>query len=92
MSSGIRMSGMVSGLDTEALVNAMVMTQNAKKEKLQKSQTNLEWKQDAYKAINTKVYGLYGKISNFRFFSAYNLKKTSIPMRRRPLLQPAPLR
>lgn len=78
MGSGIRLSGMVSGLDTEALVEAMVSTQVAKKEKLQKAQTKLQWKQDAYKSINTKVYGLYSKISNLRFSSAYNMKKTTV--------------
>lgn len=78
MGSGIRLSGMVSGLDTEALVEAMVATQVAKKEKLQKAQTKLQWKQDAYKSINTKVYGLYSKISNLRFSNAYNMKKTTV--------------
>lgn len=78
MGSGIRMSGMVSGIDTEAIVQAMVSTHVAKKEKYQKAQTKLEWKQDAYKAINTKVNSLYNKISNLRFSSAYNLKKTTV--------------
>ena len=32
----IRMSGMISGMDTEALVSAMVSTYVAKKEKYQK--------------------------------------------------------
>ena len=41
MGSGIRLSGMVSGLDTEALVEAMVATQVAKKEKLQKDESKL---------------------------------------------------
>ena len=53
-------------------------TQTAKKEKLQKAQTKLQWKQDAYKSINTKVYGLYSKIGNLRFSSAYNMKKTTV--------------
>ena len=78
MSSGIRMSGMVSGIDTEAIVQAMVSTHVAKKEKYQKAQTKLEWKQEAYKAINTKVNSLYNKISSLRFSSAYNLKKTTV--------------
>ena len=78
MSSGIRMSGMVSGIDTESIVQAMVATHVAKKEKIQKSQTKLQWKQDAYKAINTKVNSLYNKISNLRFSSAYNMKKTTV--------------
>jgi flagellar hook-associated protein 2 len=74
----IRMSGMISGLDTEALVSAMVSTYVSKKEKYQKAQTKLTWKQDAYKAINTKVYSLYSKISNLRFSSAYSMKKTTV--------------
>ena len=78
MSSGIRASGMVSGLDTETLVQAMVSTQVSKKEKLQKAQTKLQWKQDAFKSLNTKVYGLYSKVGNLRFSSAYNMKKTTV--------------
>ncbi len=73
-----RVSGMVSGLDTESLVTAMVATQTAKKEKLEKAQTKLSWKQDAYKAINTKVYGLYSSISSLRYSSAYTMKKTTV--------------
>lgn len=78
MSSGIRASGMVSGLDTDLLVQAMVSTQVSKKEKLQKAQTKLQWKQDAFKSLNTKVYGLYSKVGNLRFSSTYNMKKTTV--------------
>lgn len=78
MSSGIRASGMVSGLDTDSLVQAMVSTQVSKKEKLQKAQTKLQWKQDAFKSLNTKVYGLYSKVGNLRFSSSYNMKKTTV--------------
>ncbi len=46
------------------------------KGKYQKAQTKLEWTQDQWKALNTKVYSLYGDISNLRFSTAYNLKKT----------------
>lgn len=75
--STIRMSGMISGLDTEALVQAMVQDKVERKNKYQKAQTKLEWKQEAYKGINTKVYSLYNKIGNMRFTSAYALKKTT---------------
>jgi flagellar hook-associated protein 2 len=76
--STIRMSGMISGLDTESIVSAMVSTYVSKKEKYQKAQTKLTWKQEAYKSINTKVYSLYSKISNLRFSSAYSMKKTTV--------------
>ena len=37
----IRMSGMISGMDTEALVSAMVSTYVERKQKYQKAQTKL---------------------------------------------------
>ncbi len=69
---------MISGMDTEALVNALVKDKVERKNKYVKAKTKLEWKQDAYKAINTKVYSLYNKVSNLRFTSAYSLKKTTV--------------
>ena len=78
MGSGIRVSGMVSGLDTESIVSALVMNQVEKKNKISKAKTKLEWKEEAYKSINTKVYSLYNKVSNMRFSSAYNLRKTTV--------------
>lgn len=74
----IRLSGMTSGLDTDSIVKAMVSSYTTRKEKYQKAQTKLEWTQDAWKALNTKVYSLYSNISNLRFSTAYNLKKTSV--------------
>ncbi len=74
----IRMTGMVSGMDTEALVEAMVSTYVARKEKYQKKQQLIEWKQEAYSDINSKIYSLYTSISNLRFSTAYNLKTASI--------------
>ena len=78
MASPIRMSGMVSGMDTEALVSAMVMNYTERKNKYSKAQTKLQWKQEAYSSVNSKVYGLYNKVSAFRFSSAYNMKTTTV--------------
>ncbi len=78
MASPIRMSGMVSGMDTEALVSAMVMNYTEKKNKYSKAQTKLQWKQEAYSTVNSKVYSLYNKVSAFRFTSAYNMKTTKV--------------
>lgn len=74
----IRLSGMTSGLDTDSIVKAMVSSYTTRKEKYQKAQTKLEWTQDAWKSLNTKVYSMYSNISNLRFSTAYNLKKTSV--------------
>ena len=73
----IRITGMNSGLDTESIISELVKAKSAKKDSLVKAQTKLEWKQDAWKELNTKVYNFYSKtLSNMRFKSDY-LKKTT---------------
>lgn len=71
----IRMSGMVSGLDTEALVSAMVSAYSLKKTKSEKTVQSLKWKQEAWSGLNKKIKSLYSSVSNLRFSSAYTLKK-----------------
>ena len=74
----IRLSGINSGLDTDALVKELVSAYSLKTEKYQKQQTKLEWKKDAWQGLNAKIYSLYTNISNLRYDSAYNLKRTSV--------------
>ena len=74
----IRLSGLNSGLDTEAIVSALVTSYSEKKKKYEKSQQKLSWTQDAWKSVNTSVHDLYSKASSLRFSSAYTLKKTSV--------------
>lgn len=78
MASPTRVSGMVSGMDTESVVKAYVQSYIDKKDKIKQSQTKLTYKQDAWKALNTKVYSLYSKVGNLRFSNSYNLKKTTV--------------
>ena len=73
----IRITGMNSGLDTESIISELVKAKSAKKDDLVKAQTKLQWKQDAWKELNSKVYSLYSKtLSNMRLQSDY-LKKTT---------------
>ena len=74
----IRLSGLNSGLDTEALVSALVTSYSEKKKKYEKSQQKLSWTQDAWKSVNTSVHDLYTKASSLRFSSAYTMKKTNV--------------
>ena len=53
MASPTRVSGMVSGMDTESVVKAYVQNYVDKKNKIKQSQTKLTYKQDAWKALNT---------------------------------------
>lgn len=75
----IRLSGLSSGMDTESLVKALVSGYNVQKDNLVKARTKLEWKQDAWKTMNTSIYNFYkGRLSAARLSKTYNLKKASI--------------
>lgn len=75
----IRLSGLVSGMDTDAMVKELVSAYSTQKEDYVKDQTKLEWKMDAWKTLNTKIYSLYSNsLSNLRFQKNYNLKSVSI--------------
>lgn len=74
----IRVSGLVSGLDTDSIVQELVAAYSTKKDKHVKAQNKLEWKMDAWKELNKKVNSLYKKLGNMRFSSYYNKKTTSI--------------
>jgi len=75
----IRLSGMVSGLDTDAIVKELISAQSQKKEKYEKAETKLEWNMSAWKSLNTKVYSFYtSSLSQMRLSSSYNKKSSSI--------------
>lgn len=73
----MRVSGINSGLDTDAIVQELVSAYSQKTEKYTKEQTKLGWKQEIWKNLNTKVYSLYNSVGKMRFSSAYSLKKTT---------------
>lgn len=74
----IRITGLTSGLDTEAIISALVSSYNYKTNKYKKAQTKLSWKQDAWKTLNTKIYSLYTSVGNMKLSTAYNLKSTTV--------------
>ncbi|MBR5337903.1 MAG: flagellar filament capping protein FliD [Lachnospiraceae bacterium] len=75
----VRITGLNSGLDTDAIVQELVKSYSGQKEKIEKKQTKLEWKQDAWKELNTKIYSFYSsQLSNLRMTSAYNAKSANI--------------
>ncbi len=75
----IRVSGMVSGLDTDSIVQELVSAYSTKKDKYVKAQTKLEWKMDSWKSMNSKIYGFYtSSLSSMRLSGSYNLKTSTI--------------
>ncbi|TCL54016.1 flagellar hook-associated protein 2 [Kineothrix alysoides] len=75
----IRITGMNSGLDTESIITELMKVQQTKVDKVKKQQTKLQWKQDAWKTLNTKVHSFFtGTLNNMRTASDYSKKTTDI--------------
>lgn len=77
--AGMRLTGMMSGMDTESIIQQLVEAKKTKVDKTKKSQTKLSWKQDAWKELNTKLQNLQKKyLSNMRFATDYAKKTTKV--------------
>lgn len=75
----IRITGMNSGLDTDAMVRELVNAYEKQGEKYSKAKTKTEWKQEAWATLNTKIKNFFTKqANNMRWSSAYSKKKTTV--------------
>lgn len=75
----MRLSGLMSGMDTESIIQQLVEAKRTKVDTQKKAQTKLSWKQDIWKDLNTKLKNLQQKyIGNLRFTSSYAKKTTKV--------------
>lgn len=75
----MRVTGMMSGMDTESIIQQLVAAKQTKVDDLKKKQTKHEWKQEAWKDLNSKIYKLYtGTLSNLRYTSSFAKKTTTV--------------
>jgi len=79
MSDKIRMTGLISGLDTDSVIEALTSTKKKKVTTAKDDQKKLGWKQDILTGINTDIKALFQtNISNMRFSNAYNKMTTKV--------------
>lgn len=75
----IRMTGLTSGLDTESIVASLMSAQRTKQTKIENKKQKLEWKQEIWKGLNTKIYGFYkDSLSKMKYASNYATKKAAV--------------
>ena len=75
----IRISGMASGMDTDAMVQDLVKAYKTKGDKNVKNQKKAELKQDKWKDLNKKIKNFTSKyVSNMQYSSYYSSKKTTV--------------
>ncbi|HHX55133.1 MAG TPA: flagellar filament capping protein FliD, partial [Clostridiales bacterium] len=72
----MRITGMVSGLDTDSLVKELVSAQKMKNKKIEDKKVKLEWQQDIWKTLNSKLFGFFSDgVSKVRLEGNYQNKK-----------------
>ncbi len=75
----MRLSGLISGMDTETIITQLVSAKRLKVTKETGEQTKLSWKQDIWKDLNTQLQKLHtGFSAKLRFATAYQQKKTTV--------------
>ena len=67
----IRLSGIASGLDTDAMVQELVSAYSLKQESYEKQKTKLEWKQEVWKDLNKSIYSFYTTAGYILFCHAH---------------------
>ena len=78
MSSGMRLTGLISGMDTESMVNELVKASSTKLDKAKQDKQLLEWKKEAWQGLNTKLYDFYKtEVSSLRLASTFKLKSAT---------------
>lgn len=74
-----RLSGLISGMDTESLISQLMEARKTQVTKVKKTQMKQSVKQDAWKELNSKLKNLQSKyLSNMRFSSSYAKKVTKV--------------
>lgn len=71
----IRMTGLISGMDTESMVKELVAASSTKVDKVKQNKQKLEWKKEAWQGLNTKLYNFFkGELNTFKTNSTYKSK------------------
>lgn len=78
MASVTRISGMVSGLDTDTLVKKMMAAESIKLTKMKQNQEKYTWQSDGYRQWNTDLFAFRSNtLFNMKLSSTYNTLSTT---------------
>lgn len=75
----LRLTGLMSGIDTESIIQQLVEAKSTKVTTAKNSQTKLNWKQDIWKDLSNKLKNLQNKyVGNMRYSTDYGKKTTKV--------------
>lgn len=70
----MRIGGIASGMDIEAMVNKLMEAERMPLNRMYQQQTTLEWQRDAFREINSKLLELDNMMLNMKLSETYNPK------------------
>src|SRR5699024_8712857 len=73
----MRVGGIASGMDVEAMVNKLMEAERIPLQKLQQQQTTLEWKRDAFRDFNSSLLELDNIVRDMKYTSFYHSKSST---------------
>lgn len=72
--TGLRVGGLVSGLDVDELVKKLMQAERAPLDKLEQQKQTYEWTRDAYRNVNTKIQTFDTYIADNLILKSFNTK------------------
>lgn len=74
----MRMTGLISGMDTESMVKELVKASSTKVDKVKQKKQLLQWKKEAWQGLNSKLYDFYKtEVSSLRLASTFKTKSAT---------------
>lgn len=74
----MRLSGLVSNMDTDSIIKELMKAQGLKKTKVENKLTKLQWTKDVWKDTNSKIYKFYtGPLSKLKTQGSFETKKAT---------------
>lgn len=74
----MRISGLASGMDIDALVKQLMTAERVPLDKLNQQKQQTEWKREGYREVSTKLVSFNEKLSTFSLSSAIDSKKATV--------------
>lgn len=77
MANNLGISGLASGIDTQATIDQIMQYSRKPLDRLKQQQQTLIWKQDIYRSLNSTLSQLRDLAFNLKLQSAYNINKVT---------------
>lgn len=74
----LRISGLASGYDTESMVNDLMKAHRAQVDVLYQQKQLVEWQQEDYRDINTKLLALRTSVFDMKLQGTFNTKSVTV--------------